>query len=374
MFRFFQKQKTATRWIFGVFMGFIGFSMVVMMVPGQGGSTGARPETVADVGGQEVTVADVQRTMQRMEAGGRNIPPQIRALYMKQVVEQLVFQHMLELEAKRLGIRVSREEREDEIRRILPGTFAVDGAANFESYAAEVQQRYQMGVLEFEELVRQSLLEQKVRRLVTDGLSVSPAEIEEEYRRKNEKVKLEYVVLKPNEMETQVPLTESDLASYFEKNKAKYQLPERRSVRYILADTAQLRQAVKPGDAELHAYYDQHLDRFKVQNRIHVSHILLSTVGKTDAEVEEIRKKAEVVLAKVKKSGKFEDLASISTIRSCTSRSLITRYASGIPMWNGLPIKAEKHSFMIWRLSTISSLGRPVWGSSSRVFTSGIPG
>jgi peptidyl-prolyl cis-trans isomerase D len=309
MFQFFQKKKTATRWLFGLLMGFIGLSMVVMMVPGQGVSTGSRPQTVADVAGQEVTVADVQRTMQRMEAGGRNIPPQIRALYAKQVVDQLVFQHMLELEAKRLGVSVSQQEREDEIRRILPGTFAVDGGANFDTYAAEVQQRFQLGVVEFEELVRQSLLEQKVRGLVTDGLSVSPAEIEAEYRRKNEKVKLEYVVLKPSELEAQVPLTESDLASYFEKNKSKYQLPERRSVRYILVDKEQLRQAVKPSDAELRAYYEQNASRFQLQNRVHVSHILFSTVGKTDAEVEEIRNKAEGVLAKLKKGGKFEDLA-----------------------------------------------------------------
>ncbi len=44
-------------------------------------------------------------------------------------------------------------------------------------------------------------------------------------------------------------------------------------------------------------------------NRVHVEHILLMTVGKTDAEVEEIRQKAEDVLKQAKKGAKFEDLA-----------------------------------------------------------------
>ena len=310
MFQFFQKRQTAMRWLFGVFMGLIGFAMVVTMVPGPiGGTTSTRADSVADVGGQEVTVPDVQRTMQRIEAGGQRIPPQLRALYARQVVDQLIYERMLEVEAKRLGIRVTDEERAEEIKRIVPGAFPGGGMASLDAYSNEVQQRFQMSVQEFEELLRRSLLEQKVRRLVTDGLTVSPAEIADEYRLKNEKVKLEYVVLKPSEMESQVAVTEDQLASYFESHKAKYQLQERRSFRYLLVDNNQLRQAVKPGETELRAYYDQHVDRFKMQNRVHAGRILFKTVGKTEAEVEEIHKKASDVLAKLKKGAKFEDMA-----------------------------------------------------------------
>ena len=46
-----------------------------------------------------------------------------------------------------------------------------------------------------------------------------------------------------------------------------------------------------------------------MEDRAHVAHILFKTVGKTDAEVEEIRKKAEDVLKKAKSGGNFGDLA-----------------------------------------------------------------
>src|SRR5260370_2144092 len=55
--------------------------------------------------------------------------------------------------------------------------------------------------------------------------------------------------------------------------------------------------------------YQGNIQQYQVPNRVHVEHILVMTVGKTDAEVEEIKKKAEDVLKQVKKGGKFEDLA-----------------------------------------------------------------
>src|SRR5260370_1474520 len=51
------------------------------------------------------------------------------------------------------------------------------------------------------------------------------------------------------------------------------------------------------------------IQQYQVPNRVHVEHILFMTVGKTYAEVEEIKKKCEDVLKQVKKGGKFEDLA-----------------------------------------------------------------
>jgi len=45
----------------------------------------------------------------------------------------------------------------------------------------------------------------------------------------------------------------------------------------------------------------------QVPNRVHAQHILLLTVGKPDAEVQEIKKKAEDVLKQAKKGAKFDE-------------------------------------------------------------------
>src|SRR5208282_6324107 len=148
-----------------------------------------------------------------------------------------------------------------------------------------------------------------MRRLVTDGVGVGPAEIEEEFKRRNQKAKFEYVVIKPAELAAKVSVSDADLEAFFGKNKGRYQFPERRGFKFALLDLAALRPTLHPSEEALQAYYKQNLDQYRVQNRVHVQHILFKTTGKTDAEVVEIRKKAEEVLAKVKKGGNFEELA-----------------------------------------------------------------
>ena len=60
-------------------------------------------------------------------------------------------------------------------------------------YTTEVQTRFQMDVPEFESDVKKELLQQKFQQLVTDGITVSDDEVQAEFRRENEKIKIDYV-------------------------------------------------------------------------------------------------------------------------------------------------------------------------------------
>ncbi len=308
MFGALQKKNLGVRILLGVVLGIVSLGMLVYLIPGQGGPNVSSSDVVAEVGGQEVTAAEVRQQLQHIARRG-TIPRSLEPLYAQQIVNQLVYQRILELEAKRLGIRVTDEERTERIRQLLPTVFTGDAFLGMERYTTEVQLRFDMGVQEFEELIRQGLLEEKFRRLVTDGISVTAEEVEQEFRRRNEKVKIEYVLIKPDELESKVPASDAELAAYFEKNKGRYVVPERRLVRYAQLDQSLLRQRASVTDAELRAYYNQHIELYRIQNRVHVSHILFKTIGKTDAEVEEIRKKAEEVLKKARHAAKFEELA-----------------------------------------------------------------
>jgi peptidyl-prolyl cis-trans isomerase D len=304
----FDNRKTMVRIFIGVVVGLLAVSMLLYLVP-QGPATGdAAPDAVARIGDQTVTVADVREQFAQISSRGQ-IPKQLEALYAQQILNQLVFQKELELEGRRLGIRVSDEERADRIRQFLPTAFSGGTFVGMDRYSAEVQSRFGMSVPQFEELVRQGLLEEKFRRLVTDGISVSPAEVQEEFRYRNQKIKLAYAYIKPEDLEAKQVPDDAAIQSEFEKNKAQYQVPERRVVRYALADLNQLRQSIQVSDDELKALYQSRIQLYQVPNRVHVEHILFRTTGKTDAEVAEIRKKAEDVLKLAKKGAKFEDLA-----------------------------------------------------------------
>jgi peptidyl-prolyl cis-trans isomerase D len=305
----FENQKTGVRILFGVIIGMLALSMLLYLVPQGPGAAEGSTDVVAKVGDQSITVGDIRQKLAQI-AQTNQIPKQLEGLYAHQILNQLVFQKEIEHEAKRLGITVSNAELADRIRQFVPGAFNGGTFIGKDAYAQDVQQRFQMQVPEFEELVRQSLVEEKFRKLITDGVSVSPAEIQEAFRQQNEKVKLDYVLIKPEELAEKITPDNDEIKAYYEKNKSSFQIPEKRVVRYGLVDLNLMRQTTTVTDDELKAAYQQNIQQFEVPNRVHVQHILLNTVGKTDAEVEEVKKKAEDILAQARKKGAdFEELA-----------------------------------------------------------------
>jgi peptidyl-prolyl cis-trans isomerase D len=303
------KSKLGYRILLGAVVLLLGGSMLLYLVPQSPGVGEVSTDTIAKVGDQSVSVAEVRQQLDEMERRGQ-LPKQFEVIAAQQVLNQIVHEKEIEYEAKRLGITVSDQERADRIRQFLPTAFNGNTFVGLDRYSAEVQARFQLTVPVFEELIRQGLLEEKFRKLVTDGISVGPAELQDEFRYKNEKVKLDYTLIKPEDLEAKLALDEAEIKAYYDKNRSKYQVPEKRVVRYALVDVNQIRQSVQITDDQLKAQYQTTIQDYQVQNRVHVEHILFMTVGnKTDAEIDEIKKKAEDVLKQARKGDKFEDLA-----------------------------------------------------------------
>jgi peptidyl-prolyl cis-trans isomerase D len=302
-------RKTGVRILLGAVVLVLGGSMLLYLVP-QTPGTGEASSTdiVAKVGSETVSTAEVRQQLAEIEQRNQ-VPKQLESLYARQILNQLIFQKEMEYEAKRLGIHVSDQERADRIRQFLPTAYNGDTFVGMDRYAAEVQARFQLTVPVFEELIRQGLLQDKFRKLVTDGVSVGPSELQDEFKYRNEKVKLDYAFIKPEDLEAKITPDEAEIKAAYDKNRSRYQVPEKRVVRYALVDLTQLRQTAQISDDELKAQYQQNIQQYEVPNRVHVEHILLMTVGKTDAEVEEIRQRAQDVLKQAQKGTKFEDLA-----------------------------------------------------------------
>ena len=293
----------------GGILVFISGVMVLQLTPlgGIGSNTGS-PDAVATVGGENISIVDVrQQLAQRTQ--GQNLPPMLEGLYLRQQLDQMVFERLLQMEADRLGIQVTPEEITQRIKELLPTAFPGGNWVGPERYAEEVQLRAQMSVPQFEDYIRKDVLVGKFRNLVTDGIQVTPQEIAARYRYLNEKIQLEYVAIKSSDLESSIKPTEAELSAYFKRNESKYQVPERRSAKYALLDTDQVKQSIKISDADAQAYYQQHLGDYKVENRVDVAHIVFNTLGKTDAEVALIKKQADKVDEQAKHGANFGDLA-----------------------------------------------------------------
>ena len=302
------KQKLLSRILLGVVVLALSGGMLLYLVPAGPGTTQMSTDAVAKVGDQTITVAEISQQLNQIKQRNQ-VPPMLEPYYAQQILRQLLLQKEMEYEATQLRIRVSNDEIADRIRLILPAAFNGGAPIAPDQYASLVESRTQMSVSQFEDTVRQGLLQEKFQKLVTDGISAGPAELQAEFKYRNEKVKLDYAFIKPEDLQAKMILDDAEIKAAYEKNKAKYQVPEKRVVRYAIVDVNQVRQNLQVTDDQLQAQYKKNIQDYQVPNRVHVEHILLMTVGKTDAEAEEIKKKAQDVLNQAKKGANFEELA-----------------------------------------------------------------
>jgi peptidyl-prolyl cis-trans isomerase D len=295
-------------------LALVCLAFVVFYIPDflQGDRVGAAPgETVAEVEGTPITVRDFRRQLnQRMQmfrsqGGGKINEQMLKQLGIdRQVLQSMIDEQAVVAEARRLGLSVSDAEVRAYILN-LP-VFQENGQFVGEERYRLFLRRNGYTAEDFEDAVRRDLLSDKLQTAVTGWVTVSDAEVEEEYRRRNEKAKLAVVGFLADQFRTGVTASDADVAAHFEKNKDSYKLGERRKVRYVLVDAQTLRQKIQPSPNEVDEHYRANIDQFSNPEQVRASHILLKTEGKDEAEV---RKAAEGLLAKVKAGADFASLA-----------------------------------------------------------------
>jgi len=311
MFLFFRKNKEAVKkYLLIFFLGIVSLSMVVVMAPLPSGDT-SRPEgnVLASIGGNSISSADLDQTIRdRFKNSPMGFDKRMVPMIAPSVLDQMVIAQILVQQAGKMGVEVSDGEVLRAFQNI-PWLYPNGNFVGTDRAADMVAQNTGKTLAQFESLLRDSLLEEKIRSIVTDGVQVTPAEIMAQFRQRNNKAKIDYVLFDPSQFIKDVKVTPEALAAFFQKDPARYKLPEQRQVRYVVIDPDQVRAQVKVNEADLRQYYARHLSDYRVPDRVKVSHILFKTTGKTQAEVATIEKTAADVLNQVRAGANFGDLA-----------------------------------------------------------------
>src|SRR5438093_1020832 len=198
MIRFLQTPGPVKKYILGGLLLLICVSMVWYLVP-SGGSTGLGGPgqgVIAKVGGEEVTRLQVQRqatqmVKQQFPRGGAQMS-MLMPFFAQRAAENLISQKAILVEAERLGLRVNDQELSDELQhgRYAQAFFPGGSFIGQEAYEARIQQA-ELTVPQFEQSVKEEILFDKLRNLVTGSASVTDAEVHQEFVRKNTKVKVD---------------------------------------------------------------------------------------------------------------------------------------------------------------------------------------
>jgi peptidyl-prolyl cis-trans isomerase D len=296
-----------------VVLTFVFFYVPDFLSPTNGGATGTTSDAVATVQGRPITVADFTRAYNAQMAqfrnayGGNMSTAMLRQLGLdRQVLQQMIDQEAVLAEATRLGITASDAEVRERIMSVP--AFQENGQFIGEQRYRQLLrlQRPPITAAQFEDEIRNSVILDKMRATLTEWITVSDAEADAEYKRRNEKVTLELVSFPTVSFLEQVQVSDADVSAWFDANKETYRIGERKKVKYLLLDAQAIRQNITVPEQDIQRAYRQNIDQYTQTEQVRASHILLNTEGKDEAAV---RAKAEDLLKQLKGGADFAALA-----------------------------------------------------------------
>lgn len=290
----------------------IAFIISIFAVWGGAGrlGEGRETDTLVEVGKEKISVSlytqALRQQLERMRQEFRELDSRfIQQLNIpQQVLNQLIQQSLLAQLSKDMGI----EATDDEIRKKIKSypAFQEDGQfVGFTKYQ-KILDWNRISLSDFEKSLRKQTVMEKVIAVITAGVTVTDDELWDNYRKANDTARMEYVILESDKVEWNDEPGSEELLEYFEKNKDRYTIPERREADYYFVKTEDLKDEIELSDAEIEDYYNDNTARFLEPEQINVSRIYLPF---EDQEKEQVRTEAKDLLEKINAGQDFGELA-----------------------------------------------------------------
>ncbi|MSV30688.1 MAG: hypothetical protein EXQ52_18370, partial [Bryobacterales bacterium] len=307
MFDLFRSRDKAVRYLLGSLLMVVALSMVITLIPGFGSGSGTTETIVAEVGKEAITLRDVQKALANAQRN-RSMPPEMFQFFIPQLVDQMITERAIAYEAGRLGFEVTESDTASAIRNIVPQLFQEGKFVGKETYSAFLEQQG-LSIPEFESQIARQVLLNRVRGIALQSIAVSPVEIEQEFRKRNEKAKIEFVKIDQAKYRAEAAASQAEMLDYFNKNKASFSIPETRALKLLVLDPAKFAGGVVVSDDDIRKAYESSKDRYRTGERVKIRHILLKTTGKPKEEHPKIRARMEDILKKLQGGADFADLA-----------------------------------------------------------------
>ena len=174
-------------------------------------------------------------------------------------IEPLVWRYII---LKRLSqeknIAVSKMEIADRISKLFGSGDRFD--AGF--YKTVVERNFGVSIIDFEKLVKNRLMIDKLINIIANSTKVSPGEIRQAYILKNTELTFYTIRFKPEDFSDKVTIDKGEIEEYFNKHRENYILPASRRVEYLAFNPDLIVDDIQVSDSEVQAYYEDNAPAF----------------------------------------------------------------------------------------------------------------
>ena len=197
-------------------------------------------------------------------------------------IQRIVDRNLMLAEGRKLGVEVTDKELIERITT-YPIFKRSDGSFVGDDLYARILRANQTSPEEFEQSLREDLTRQKLVQALTVGIIVPDADVEREYRRRNESVSFEVVYVAVDRALAGVNSTEADAKAYYDANQPRFTHAAQRQLRYLLVDDVRLRRTLSVPDTQIADYYSKHPQEFAAPEQVRARHILIRPKTQDDA-------------------------------------------------------------------------------------------
>ncbi len=184
---------------------------------------------------------DQQREAQKQQTG-KDIPEEKMDQFRDQVWDAIVTQKLFDQQFEKFGIAVTDQEVKDVILGknppdVLKRNF-IDSTGRFNRQLYEqaiMDPRNKEGILQAEEYVRQSRLNEKLQSMLLASITVSDAEVKRKFVEQNTKISAQFALIGLNEIsDSSVHVNDEDLNEYYNNHLDQYKVEAKRKLKYVM--------------------------------------------------------------------------------------------------------------------------------------------
>lgn len=267
--------------LFGIFSAAIAIGFVAADLGRMGISGGVSANTIATVGGQDISVPELQQRVQReFEAARQRDPTLTQAQFVARggvdaTLDRLIDGLAIERFAKSEGIGVSKRMEDAQIASI-PAFQGLDGKFDRSAFDMFLNRQRMSETQLRADLARDLYINQVLVPLT--GATRAPLGLATPYAAMLLEGRAGHALFVPAAaMNIGGEPSDADLQAYYRQHIARYTVPERRVARYAPIDRAKYEAMAKPSDAEIAKAYEADKAAYAARETRTLSYVVLQS-------------------------------------------------------------------------------------------------